>query len=133
VLLEALLITQALAGPASVHVGIRGPEDRSLPGVLVEMRGAGGHYRAVSNSEGAAILNAPPGDYKVKIALEGFETRKLRVSVVAGRTTDLAVELGFAPPPRGVVQFNNALRSIDFSSSTTESNFWLQSGYSVRY
>ncbi|MBK9964294.1 MAG: carboxypeptidase regulatory-like domain-containing protein [Holophagales bacterium] len=85
-------------GSQSGSVGgtVKHSESGPLPGVLVSVTGIGTNLQrsAVTGSTGAYTLPLLPiGDYKVEVALSGFETVTSKLSVYTGRNTQFDVNL----------------------------------------
>jgi Ca-activated chloride channel homolog len=66
-----------------------------LPGATVTVWGPRQtETKAVTNEQGVFhVLGLQPGNYKVRIELEGFRSEETTVTVVSGRTTTIAVTL----------------------------------------
>ena len=66
----------------------------ALPGVTITLEGPRGSQAAISQDGGAyrfALL--PPGEYKIKAELEGFQATEASTTVTAGRTTEVNLRL----------------------------------------
>ena len=66
------------------EVSVKDASDREVAQVLC---GEDGHFR---------VANLPPGRYRVSAVLAGFETTGADANVVAGKTTDLSLDLPIA-------------------------------------
>ena len=77
-------------------------DDSPLPGAAITVAGPNlsGERTTVSNADGNyAIAALPPGDYTVRVELEGLETVTRQTRVDAGATARVDVALTLAPFP----------------------------------
>jgi hypothetical protein len=90
--LAAAVSAQALDG-ASVRGRVTDPDGLPLPGVVITLAPSvpGPATSVVTDDAGSYAIDAPPGSYRLKAELSGFEAHERPVSLVAGE----AVELDF--------------------------------------
>ena len=82
----------------NVFVSVTDTSGAPLPGVTVELSGAGAPQIAVSNAQGEVrYLKLDPGRLQIKASLEGFSTVEYpNVTVNIGRNTSIEVQLSAA-------------------------------------
>jgi hypothetical protein len=121
-LLSALLATSLAAQDAgTLRVSVVDPTSASVPRARVVLRGTRGtETRAVTDAEGRAEIALPPGRYRVRVELDGFEPVDRDVRVSAG-VTELTVPLTLARRVEEVevAEESDASRGRTFSNVLT--------------
>ena len=99
--------TRPSASPASATLGVRvfaEPDGAPLPGVTVEVRGPSGTTTLVTDVEGrAAARNLPPGRYRVRTSLAGFNSVERVETLSPGAALTISENLDLATVEESVV------------------------------
>jgi len=109
--------TGTIAGTVSTQNG-----SVRLPGVVVVVKGeaAGDLPAPVSDGEGTFVVpGLPPGRYTLTAALDGFQPVEMPVTVAAGATVSLTIDLPFAVTEQVDVVARTVVSAAD-SLATTE-------------
>ena len=87
----------AAQSTGSIEGSVVGPTGAPLSGVVVTVVGPGIDREQVTGADGSyAAPGLPAGDYLLTAALEGYDTVETPVSVVAGATETIAIQLPVA-------------------------------------
>src|SRR5687768_2908429 len=89
--LSVIVFAQSETGAGSIK-GIITTNDKPAVSATVRLKGA--KKAALTNNEGAFIIeNVQPGNYSLEVSSVGFQTLEKEVSVTAGSTTDVSIQL----------------------------------------
>lgn len=125
-LLSFFLLTLALAGVSSAQTptgGVRGQvkdqSDAVVSGATVTARNKDTRAeRAITTNSGGEyqIVNLPPGDYEVKVALQGFKTSLAPVTIQVGEniTLEFKLEVGAANETVVITSDTPAINTTDY-------------------
>jgi TonB-dependent receptor len=113
----ATTTTAAPNGPRVRVVGtVRDQQNAiSLPGVPVEVVGTS--EVVYTDVDGKYVLDLPPGAHELKVTMDGYQERRLKLDVVAGTSPTVDVAL----PMQGFTeQLTVAAAAVDAASSSAE-------------
>src|SRR5688500_14194537 len=89
--LSVIVFAQSETGAGSIK-GIITTNDKPAVSATVRLKGA--KKATLTNNEGAFLIeNVPPGNYSLEVSSVGFQTLEKEVSVTAGSTTDVSIQL----------------------------------------
>jgi hypothetical protein len=89
------LILQGQTPPASLRGAITDPSSASVPGAVVELRGAGSQQRITTDDKGQYTFAAvQPGKYTIRVTAKGFTvTEKPDYDIASPQTLDFRLDI----------------------------------------
>jgi hypothetical protein len=89
----------------------------TLPGIPVEVVGTS--QTVYTDVDGRFVIDVPPGDYQLKVTMEGYQERLVNVTAPAGQRT-VTANIGMTMSAFAETVTVTALAPLDASTSTRE-------------